>query len=179
MATFIMNPDSTTLISFTASDGGTASYTYVDDDDTSEYLYATVNGRRIIVGLEAPSVAEADIDMSAGITVTLKFKGQKTLFGFGSIIAQQVGTSADGSSISNGTDTISMPSSWEIKSGTAETTSDGTNAWVYGDLSGLALRINQNGSLRAGQNQIAYMYAEVDYTPAAADNNAIFFGSNF
>ena len=178
MATFIMNPDSTTLISFTASDGGTASYTYVDDDNVSEYLYSTTNGNRIIVGLEAPSVASGGIDSIN--SVTLKFKGQKSLVGAGSVIVQQVGTSADGSSVSNGTDTITMPISWAVRSGTAETTSDGTNAWVYGDLAGLALRINQNGNLRRGQNQIAYMYAEVDYTPAAAAaDNAIFFGSNF
>jgi hypothetical protein len=174
-----MNPNGTSTITFAASDGGTPTYEYVEDNNTTEYLSSSTNGERIIVDLEAPSVAEADIDMSAGITVTLKLIGIKTLLGAGTVTAQQGGTSADGSSISNGSDSITFDGTWTTYSGTAETTSDGMNAWVYGDLAGLYLRVNQFRSPRFGENRVAYLYAEVEYTPAAVDENAIFFGSNF
>ena len=180
MATFIMNPNGTSSITWDASDGGTPTYEYVEDNNTAEYLSSATNGERIIVDLEDPSVAEADIDMSAGITVTLKLIGIKTFLGAGQVTVQQGGTSADGSSISNGSDSITFDGTWTTYSGTAETTSDGTNAWVYGDLAGLYLRVNQFRSPRFGENRVAYLYAEVAYTPTAVlDENAIFFGSNF
>jgi len=180
MATFILNPNGTGTILWTASDGGTATYEYVDSDDTSDYLYSATNGQRIIVDLESPSVASGDVDTIN--SVTLKLKAQKTLLGNGYITVQQLGTAADSSSISNGLDSITIPSgSWTTYSGAAKTTSDGTDDWVYGDLAGLQLRVNQFRNLRFGQNQVAYLYAEVDYTPTAVavTHNAPFFGSNF
>ena len=180
MATFILNPNGTGAILWTASDGGTATYEYVDSDDTSDYLYSATNGQRIIVDLESPSVASGDVDTIN--SVTLKLKAQKTLLGNGYITVQQLGTAADSSSISNGLDSITIPSgSWTTYSGAAKTTSDGTDDWVYGDLAGLQLRVNQFRNLRFGQNQVAYLYAEVDYTPTAVavTHNAPFFGSNF
>ena len=96
MATFIMIPNGTGLITWVASDGGTPAYTHVDNDNgDTEYLYSNTNNQRIIVDLAAPSVAEAYIDMSAGITVTLKFSGMKTLSGAGLVTVQQTGTAAD------------------------------------------------------------------------------------
>jgi len=180
MATFILNPNGTGTILWTASDGGTATYEYVDSDDTSDYLYSATNGQRIIVDLESPSVASGDVDTIN--SVTLKLKAQKTLLGNGYITVQQLGTAADSSSISNGLDSITIPSgSWTTYSGAAKTTSDGTDDWVYGDLAGLQLRVNQFRNPRFGQNQVAYLYAEVDYTPTAVavTHNAPFFGSNF
>ncbi len=184
MATFILNPNGTVTITFTASDGGTATYEYVNSDDTSEYLYSATNGERIIVDMQSPSDAGVDSgDVDTINSVTLKVKAQKTLLGNGFITVQQVGTAADSSSISNGTDSITVTSgaSWTTYSGTSETTSDGSNNWVYGDLAGLQLRVTQFRNLRFGQNQVAYLYAEVDYTPTAVavTHNAPFFGTNF
>tara|TARA_R100000808_G_scaffold14119_1_gene33616 strand:- start:180 stop:728 length:549 start_codon:yes stop_codon:yes gene_type:complete len=182
MATFILNPNGTGSISWTASDGGTATYEYVDSDDTSDYLYSATNGQRIIVDLQSPSDAGVDSgDVDTINSVTLKLKAQKTLLGSAFITVQQLGTAADSSSISNGLDSITLTGSWATYSGAAKTTSDGTDDWVYGDLAGLQLRVNQFRNVRAGQNQVAYLYAEIDYTPTAVavTHNAPFFGSNF
>ena len=182
MATFIMVPNGTATMNWSASDGGTPTYQDVDNDNgDTEYLYSDTNGQRIIVDLVAPPVAEADINMSAGITVTLKFSGQKEGIGLGQVKVLQTGTAADSSTIVNGTETMTLNiGSYTTQSGTAETTSDGSDDWVYGDLAGLQLRVNQHRSPRFGQNRISYLYAEVDYTPAAvAADNATFFGANF
>ena len=182
MATFILNPNGTGTILWSASDGGTATYEYVDSDDTSDYLYSATNGQRIIVDMQSPSdvgVNSGDVDTIN--SVTLKIKAQKTLLGSGFVTVQQLGTSADGTTIGTGTSSITLSGSWATYAGTAQTTSDGSNDWVYGDLAGLQLRVNQFRNPRFGQNQVAYLYAEVDYTPATATvtHNATFFGSNF
>ena len=182
MATFILNPNGTVTITFTASDGGTATYEYVNSDDTSEYLYSATNGERIIVDMQSPSDAGVDSgDVDTINSVTLKVKAQKTLLGSGFITVQQLGTAADSSAISNGLDSITLSGSWVTYTGFTKTTSDGSDDWVYGDLAGLQLRVNQFRNTRFGQNQVAYLYAEVDYTPTAVavTHNAPFFGTNF
>ena len=180
MATFIMIPNGTTTINWSASDGGTPTYQHIDNDNgDTEYLSSDTNLQRIIVDLVDPPVAEADINMSAGITVTLKFSGQKEGIGLGQVIVLQTGTAADSSAISNGTETMILNiGSYTTQGGTAFATSDGSNAWVYGDLAGLRLRVNQHRNPRFGQNRISYLYAEVSYTKATTDN-ATFFGANF
>ena len=182
MATFTLNPNGTSLISWTANDGGTATYEYVNSDDTSEYLYSATNGERIIVDMQSPSDAGVDSgDVDTINSVTLKVKAQKTLLGSGFITVQQLGTAADSSAISNGLDSITLSGSWVTYTGFTKTTSDGSDYWVYGDLAGLQLRVNQFRNTRFGQNQVAYLYAEVDYTPTAVavTHNAPFFGTNF
>ena len=185
MATFIMLPNGTAFSEWTGSGGGTAIYADVDDDNgDTQYAYVTglANGKRLILDMAAPSVAEGDIDMSAGITVQIKASAAKTLSGNSNMIFYQRGTSADSSSISNGYDTITVPASgsYATYSGTAETTSDGSNVWVYGDLAGLQIRADKFRNDRFGELRISYLYAEVDYTPSAAvTHNATFFGANF
>jgi hypothetical protein len=180
MATFIMLPDGDVLTEWDASGGGTAAYTDVDNDDgNTQYAFSNTNAERFQVTLAAPSVAEADIDMSAGITVTIKASASKTLSGTSYVDFYQLGTAADSSVISNGYDRITVPSGgYTTYSGTAETTSDGSDVWVYGDLAGLQIRIIKFRNDRFGQLRISYLYAEVDYTAAVTDN-ATFFGANF
>ena len=181
MATFIMLPDGDVLNQWDASGGGTASYTDVDDDNgDTQYAFSNTNAERLQVTLAAPSVAEADIDMSAGITVTIKASASKTLTGSSYVDFFQLGTAADSSIISNGSDRITVLSGgFATYSGTAETTSDGSNNWVYGDLAGLQIRLVKFRGDRFGQLRVSYLYAEVEYTPAAVADNAIFFGANF
>ena len=181
MATFIMLPNGTALSTWDASGGGTAAYTDVDNDDgNTEYIFSNTGNERFQVGLASPSVAEADIDMSAGITVTIKASASKTLSGNSGVDFYQLGTAADSSVISNGSDRITVLSGgYDTYSGTAETTSDGSDVWVYGDLAGLQIRLVKFRNDRFGELRVSYLYAEVDYTPAVSADNATFFGANF
>jgi hypothetical protein len=180
MATFIMLPNGTSLSAWDASGGGTAAYTDVDNDNgDTEYAFSNTSGERIILDLEVPSVASADVDTVN--SVTIKASAKKVFSGSSFMIFRQIGTAADSSSISNGSDTITVPfsGSYATYSGTAETTSDGSDAWVYGDLAGLQIRVDKFRSDRFGALRVSYLYAEVDYTAAAAADNATFFGTNF
>ena len=180
MATFIMLPDGDVITEWDASGGGTSAYTDVDNDDgNTQYVFSDTGNERFQVTLAAPSVAEADINMSAGITVTIKASASKTLSGNSYVDFYQLGTAADSSVISNGSDRITVISGgYATYSGTAETTSDGSDVWVYGDLAGLQIRLAKFRNDRFGELRVSYLYAEVGYTPAAADN-ATFFGANF
>jgi len=182
MATFIMLPDGDVISEWDASGGGTSSYTDVDNDNgDTEYAASNTHGERLQVTLAAPSVAEEDIDTVD--TVTIMASAAYTHSSGSSLVDfYQLGTAADSSAISNGSDRITVTSggSYATYSGTAETTSDGSNAWVYGDLAGLQLRLVKFRNDRFGELRVSYLYAEVDYTPAAAEaDNAIFFGANF
>ena len=183
MATFIMIPNGTSLSDWDASGGGTAAYTDVDDDNgDTQYAFSNTASERIIVDLAAPSVAEADMDFDEDVTVTIKASMKKYSPGTSYVVFQQTGTAADSSSISNGTDTITVTASgsYATFAGTGETTSDGSDDWVYGDLAGLQVRLDKFRNDRFGELRISYLYAEVDYTPAAVvADNATFFGANF
>ena len=181
MATFIMLPDGDVITEWDASGGGTAAYTDVDNDDgDTQYAFSDTGSERLQVSLAAPSVAEADIDMSAGITVTIKASASKTLAGNSLVDFFQLGTAADSSVISNGSDRITVVSGgYATYSGTAETTSDNTNLWEYGDLAGLQIKLAKFRNDRFGELRVSYLYAEVAYTPAVAADNATFFGANF
>ena len=189
MATFIMLPDGDVIQEWDAgasgvTGGGTSSYTDVDNDNgDTEYAASNTGSERIQVTLAAPSVAEAAIDMSAGITVTIKASAAFThSLGSSYVDFFQLGTAADSSAISNGSDRITVTSggSYATYSGTAETTSDGSDVWVYGDLAGLQIRLVKFRNDRPGtETRVSYLYAEVAYTPAAVTDNATFFGANF
>ena len=181
MATFIMLPDGNVLREWDASGGGSSAFSDVDDDNgDTQYIFSDTGGERFQVSLVAPSVAEADIDMSAGITVTIKASASKTFSGNSSVDFFQLGTAADSSVISNGSDRITVISGgYATYSGTAETTSDGSDVWVYGDLAGLEIRLAKFRNDRFGELRVSYLYAEVDYTAAAVADNATFFGANF
>ena len=183
MPTFILIPNGDVLQEWDSSGGGTSSYTDVDNDNgDTEYAFSNTTNERIVVDLAAPSVAEADIDMSAGITVTIKASAAYThSTGASYVDFFQLGTAADSSVISNGSDTITITTSgsYATFAGTAETTSDTSNDWVYGDLAGLEIRLVKFRNDRFGELRVSYLYAEIDYTAAVAADNATFFGANF
>ena len=175
-----MVPNGTSTSTWDASGGGTAAYTDVDNDDgDTQYAFSNTTGERMIFDLVAPPVASGDVDTINSVTVKASMK--KHLLGTAYVVFRQGGTAADSSGISNGTDSITVaPSaSYATFSGTAETTSDGSDAWVYGDLAGLQIRYDKFRNDRFGELRISYLYAEVDYTPAVAADNATFFGANF
>jgi len=180
MPTFILTPNGDVIQAWDSSGGGTSSYTDVDNDNgDTEYAFSNTNAERMIVDMTAPSVASGDVDTID--SVTIKASARKTMTGSSFAHFQQVGTAADSSAISNGVDTITVTAggSYALYSGTTETTSDGSDAWVYGDLAGLQLRITKFRNDRFGELRISYLYAEVAYTAAVAADNATFFGANF
>ena len=179
MPTFILTPNGDQIQEWDSSGGGTSSYTDVDNDNgDTEYAFSNTGNERLIVDMTDPSVASGDVDTID--SVTIKASAAKTLTGLSQMYFKQIGTAADSSLISNGIDTITVAAggSYSTYSGTTETTSDGTNAWVYGDLTGLQLRITKFRNDRFGELRISYLYAEVAYTAAVTDN-ATFFGTNF
>ena len=182
MPTFILTPNGDVIQAWDSSGGGTSSYTDVDNDNgDTEYAFSNTNAERMIVDMTGPlgaGISPSDVDTID--SVTIKASAAKTLTGLSQMYFQQVGISADSSLINNGIDTITVTAggSYSTYSGTTETTSDGTNAWVYGDLTGLQLRITKFRNDRSGELRISYLYAEVAYTAAVTDN-ATFFGANF
>ena len=175
-----MLPNGTATANWDSSGGGTASHTDVDNDNgNTEYAFSNTNNKRLIVDLAAPSVASGDVDTVN--SVTIKASAIKTLSGSSFVKFTQTGTAADSSIITNGTDTITVSASgsYNTYSGTAETTSDGSDAWVYGDLAGLQINLTKFRNDRFGELRVSYLYAEVDYTAAVAADNATFFGTNF
>ena len=181
MPTFILIPNGDVIQEWDSSGVGASSYTDVDNDNgDTEYAFSDTNSERMIVDLPAPSVASGDVDTIDSVTIKISAAYTHTSFTTG-VTVQQGGTAADSSSISNGSDTIAVASggSYATYSGTAETTSDGSDAWVYGDLAGLQLRLTKFRSPRFGELRISYLYAEVAYTAAVAADNATFFGANF
>ena len=181
MPTFILIPNGDVIQAWDSSGGGTSSYTDVDNDNgDTEYAFSNTNAERMIVDMTAPSVASGDVDTID--SVTIKASARKTISGSSFVYFQQVGTAADSSVINNGVDTITVShtagGSYALYSGTTETTSDGSDAWVYGDLAGLQLRITKFRNDRLGELRISYLYAEVVYTAVVTDN-ATFFGANF
>ena len=180
MPTFILIPNGDSLQEWDSSGGGASSYTDVDNDNgDTEYAFSDTHSERMIVDLPAPSVASGDVDTIDSVTIKISAAYTRASLNTG-VTVQQGGLAADSSSISNGSDTIAVASggSYATYSGAAETTSDGSDAWVYGDLTGLQLSLTKFRSSRFGELRISYLYAEVAYTAAAADN-ATFFGANF
>ena len=181
MSTFIMLPDGDVIQEWDSSGGGASSYTDVDNDNgDTEYAFSNTANERLIVDMTAPSVASGDVDTIDSVTIKISAAYTHASLNTG-VTVQQGGLAADSSSISNGSDTIAVASggSYATYSGAAETTSDGSDAWVYGDLTGLQLSLTKFRSSRFGELRISYLYAEVAYTAAAAEDNATFFGANF
>ena len=180
MATFIMLPNADIITEWDASGGGTVSYTDVDNDDgDTQYAFSDTANERMVFDLEAASVASGDVESID--TVQIVASARYTAGRGSSMYVLQRGTSADSSAISNGTDTINVlgSGSYSVYTGTAEETSDGTNAWVYGDLAGLRIRVSKYLNA-AGEIRVSYLYARITYTPAAVTaENATFFGANF
>ena len=179
MATFIMLPNGTVGTSaWTADSGLPAIATTVDNDNgDTEYAYSSSDGERMTFDLASPSVVEADVESIN--TVTVKASASKTAIGPAYVKFYMMGTDADSGTITTGPDTVTISgTSYTTYSGPNET-SPNSGDWVYGDLAGLQIRVQQFRNPRFGQNRISYLYAEVDYTEAVAADNATFFGANF
>ena len=61
---------------------------------------------------------------------------------------------------------------------TSRTTSDGSSAWTNTDINNLRMKVELT-SHSGGTTSSTYCYFIVTYTPPAATDNSIFFGTNF
>ena len=75
------------------------------------------------------------------------------------------------------TGTVNANSLWQTTGFTTRTTSDGSNPWTFSEINGLTLDLSLNAH-SGGTTGITYAYYTIGYTEAA-DNNAVFFGTNF
>ena len=144
----------------------------VDDGDAT-YVASSVDGERIILDFADPTVAEDDIDFSAGISIRFTSSGR----------CPPRGSSGSDVNIKFQTpngfeETINYfnNASYETENGTARTTKPDSSAWDYSDLEDLQMRCTKSGTPEA---RLSYLALEVTYTEAVAADNATFFGANF
>ena len=182
MPTFIMLPDGDILQEWhNGPIAGASTYESVNvDNGDTRYAYSDASNERMHVSLEAPPVPDNEVGLIN--SVRLGMKARKAMTFSGGIRVNQTGVSDDSSPIVNGVDNITVTTApgYTTYTAPAKATSDGTHNWVYGDLTGLQLRITKFRNDRFGQTRISYLYAEVNYTePAEVKHNATFFGTNF
>ena len=179
MAVFIMLPDGVTGTNQWLDTGINAcAATNVDNDnDDTDYCKEPTTSHEVTFTL-----ADSSQSWIASITsVQIKFKARNTSTRNNFVIVSQTGTD-----ISNGTDTITIAgtgasNTYTLYSGTAETTYDGSTAWDtdFTQINNLQVKLDKfRNNLPSTHLRISYLYAEVTYVAASADN-ATFFGANF
>ena len=173
MATFIMLPDGVTGTNeWKNPSHGTCSHTNVDSDDgDTDYCYETQNSHEVTFTLAAPGVAEASIDSITSVQVKLSAAYSDTNVGVTRFTSTQTG-----GMISNGfsTHNVSSGNSYSTYSGVAETTFNGTNAWTYGALGDLQIKLDKVLDVTARTIlKVSYLYVEVTYVEAGYGNDVI------
>jgi hypothetical protein len=119
-----------------------------DNGDTSS-VQCSVDGKRMILGFDNPSVAEGDIDFSAGISIRFVSSGRSTARRTASdvIIKFQTPFGFD--------ETCSYDphsSSYETINGTARTAKPDSSAWDYSDLEDLQMRCTKFATVEVTQH---------------------------
>ena len=145
-----------------------------DDNGDTSYVTSSTNSHRIILDFANPTVAEGDINFSAGNSVQFTSSGRCPARGAGGsdvVIKFQTPFGFD--------ETMNYHNNafYETENGTARTTKPDSSAWEYSDLEDLQIRCTKSGTAEA---RLSYVVFEVTYTPAVAvADNATFFGANF
>jgi len=180
MATMILLPNGSSSVS---SDWITIPVTFPvtppeevldDDNGATSYVKCDDNGETMIIEFANPSVAEGDIDISAGMSVRFLSSGRSTNRTYVSKVAfdfeapcgnpQEIAIYA------------ATRSAFTTINGTARPYSDGSSAaWTYADLEALEMKCTKAQTIEV---YLSYLAMEVTYTAAVTDN-ATFFGANF
>ena len=173
MPTITLLPDGTANNTGWVANTGTVHDALDDDNGDTSYVTSSTNSHRIILDFANPTVAEADIDFSAGISIRFTTSGRCPARGAGGSdvdIKFQTPTGFD--------ETINYHNNafYETENGTARTTKPDSSAWSYSDLEDLQIRCTKNGTAEA---RLSYVVFEVTYTAAVSADNATFFGANF
>ena len=170
----ILLPNGTAQNTGWVANTGTVHDALDDDNDDTSYVTTFTNGKRIVLDFADPTVSEADIDFSAGISIRFTSSGR----------CPQRGSSGSDVDIeflvpSGFSETVNYfnNANYETEVGTARTTKPDSSAWSYSDLEDLQMRCTKSGTAAV---RLSYLALEVTYTEAAvAADNATFFGANF
>ena len=173
MPTMILLPDGTVNNTGWVANTGTVHDALDDDNGDTSYVATSTNSHRIILDFANPTVAEADIDFSAGISIRFITSGRCPSRGAsGSDVDIKFQTPSGFDETINYHNNVS----YETENGTARTTKPDSSAWEYSDLEDLQIRCTKSGTAEA---RLSYVVFEVTYTEAVSADNATFFGANF
>ena len=169
MATMILLPDNTSLITTGwGLVGESSAHECLDDDnDGTSYIKSSTDGDRVVIEYANPSVAVKSIE-----SVRFISSGKAVHRTDPSLLL--ISFNAPGSGFAETASYDAHRTNYETINGTARTTSDGSNAWTYANLEDLEMRLDKSGTIEL---YLSYLALEVTYTPA--EDNAIFFGTNF
>ena len=189
MASFIMLPDGTTGTNeWTNSGGASFEASCAADDGASSYIYEQASAyNEITFTMANPSVAEADIDFDETVTVQAHMKADYTFVGgtdlgaphtYDYLKIQLVGTDI---SLGAASKTLTTEDgSYPVYDGFSTAFKSMGTVWDYAGLQNCQVKLeNTSRPARYHSIRVTYVYIEVDYTPAAAADNATFFGANF
>ena len=159
---------------WTANTGTKADAVAADNGDTA-YIEAGTNGEVTHFSFTNPSVASGDIDSIT--SVQLITAGRYGARGSGGEDVDFEFDNAPGTGLS---ETLNFPNSavHSARSGTARTVNTSGSAWAYSDLETIEIQITKN-TASSPDTRVGYISLLVTNVAAAAEDNAIFFGTNF
>ena len=140
----------------------------------SSYLYATTTGK--IFELAFDDFAE---DFSSIDSVQAVVKTGNNGRGQSFEIDMTINNGSSGTFWSaEGSGNQFASAGYRTQTFTSRTTSDGSSAWTNTDINNLRMKVELH-SHSGGTTSSTYCYFIVTYTPPAATDNSIFFGTNF
>ena len=173
MPTMTLLPNGTDDNTGWLANTGTVHDALDDDNGDTSYVSSSTDSHRIILDFANPTVAEADIDFSAGISIRFITSGRCPARGSGgSDVDIKFQTPNGFEEHINYFNNIN----YETEHGTPRTAKPDSSAWEYSDLENLQIRCTKNGTAEA---RLSYVAFEITYTVAVSADNAIFFGANF
>ena len=144
-----------------------------NDNDDTDFCKENISGHEVTFTTDISAVPS---DISSITSVRIRFKARNTSTRNNFVIVSQTGTS-----ISNGTDTITiagtgLSNTYTLYSGTAESTYNGTTAWSsnLSQLADLEIKVDKFRNSSIGtETRISYIYAEVIYVATSGYVNEV------
>ena len=159
---------------------GLTVYESLDDDHTAfppldvSMIRTTSAGKICIVGFEDFGETHTSIDsVQAVIKHNVVDRGKSY-----EIEMRILDSSSSELWAAESTGTVPSSGSWLTTTFTSRTTSNGSDAWVDGDIDGIRMEIKA-AALTGGTLRVTYAYFIITYTLTVAADNAVFFGANF
>ena len=177
MATMILLPDGSNGVSsdWRLVGAGSVKNALMFDDGTTAYVKCDDINERMNIEFANPSVAEGDIDISAGMSVRFLSSGRSTHRTLASRVAFDF--EVPSGNPQEAAFYAATRSAFTTVNGTARSDANGTSGgWTYADLEALEMKCTK---AQTTEVYLSYLALEVTYTEAVATDNATFFGANF